>query len=132
MDCYPKMSKHNFSKNYFERLHLKQNLFFSLFKSKNCRETTQKSFSPVQIKNRLNHFWKFFKNTKQLLISNFILGDCSLCIKIILGDCSLMFKDGFCKFSQKIFIFEFPSIFETENFSARAQRNLPISLEFTS
>ena len=40
------------------------------------------------IKNRFGHFWELKKNINQLLISHFII-----------GDCSLMYQERFCKFS---------------------------------
>ena len=44
---------------HFKRSHLKQNLFFSLFKSNNWRETTKIYFSSfVQKNNLFVHFWK--------------------------------------------------------------------------
>ena len=53
-------------------------------------EKGETKFTFFYIKNRFGHFWEFEKNIKQLLISNFII-----------GDCSLLFKEGFCKFSHK-------------------------------
>ena len=101
-------------------MHLKQNLFFCLFESKNWREPQKQIlFSPVQIKNHFDHFWEFLKNIKQFLISNFLLGDCSLIVHI--RNDSANFK--------KIFIFKVPAIFWKWKL-CRAWRNLPIYLDW--
>ena len=87
----------------FERLHLKQHVFFSLFKRKNWRETQYFFCFPL---NRPKTIWTIFsefsKNIKQLLISNFLL----VCI---------LYKEGFCKETKTIFIFRSLRFFENEN-----------------
>ena len=72
--------------------------FFCLFKSKNWRERGKHICVTIfYIKNRFGHFWDLQKNIKQLLISNFII-----------GNCSLMYN---ANFHTKIFIINAPAIF---------------------
>ena len=81
----------------FERLHLKQHVFFSLFKRKNWRETQYFFCFPLyRPKTIWTIFSEFSKNIKQLLISNFLL----VCIR---------------KETKTIFIFRSLRFFENEN-----------------
>ena len=82
--------------SHFLSFHLKQNMFFSLFKSENWRDTSKNIFYYFLDQKPFWPFLGIFKNIKQLLISNFII-----------GDCSLMYKKGFCK----IFIIKAPAVF---------------------
>ena len=81
-------------------LHLKKNVFLSLLKSKNWRDTQNKFVFPLsKSKTVLPVFEKLKKNTKHTLI-----------LKFLCDNCSLMYKKGFCKFS-KTYHFKVPVIF---------------------
>ena len=77
-----------------------KNVFLSLLKSKNWRDTQNKFVFPLsKSKTVLPVFEKLKKNTKHTLI-----------LKFLCDNCSLMYKKGFCKFS-KTYHFKVPVIF---------------------
>ena len=92
------MSKNYFYFFYFWRLHLKQNLFFNLFKSKNWKE--KKIYIYI---------------LKQILISN-----------LIFCDCYFMYKEDFWKFSTKTLIFMVSMIFWKVKLNRKYGRNCRI------
>ena len=67
LDCYPKMRTKNVFIEFFLRFHLKQYIFFSLFKSKNWRYTSKKCFYYFL---EQKPFWPFLEN-KIKYLTNF-------------------------------------------------------------